>query len=361
MSEFQVKKNDLSSTRVISTVNTNALNSGQIKVKIDAFSFTANNITYWAMGDQLGYWQFFPASDNTTEDWGLIPVWGFADVVESKHENIAIGERIFGYFPPASECLMEPTKVMDSLWFDGTAHRQKLPSGYNMYRRVHAEPGYNQAHDSLRMLLFPLHITSFCIHDMLSTQNWFGAEQILIISASSKTSLGLAFALKEDPNSPAVIGMTSTRNQGFVNETGYYDESVTYEQNQHIDASKKTVIVDMACNGELLGKIHSHLGDNMLYCSNVGLTHWGQTAKGPGFNKERSHMFFAPAHIQQRYQDWGAAEFENKSATFMQRAAADSAQWLEITPVSGLAGLAKIFGDVSQGTLPAKQGLIIKL
>ncbi len=228
MSEFQVHKHDISQSRIveISPGGESALAAGQVKAKVDAFSFTANNITYWAMGDKLAYWQFFPATDNADSEWGIIPVWGFADIIESAHNEVQVGERLFGYFPTANELVMQPAKVSTGLWFDGSSHRLKLPPGYNMYRRVEAEPGYNpepnSEHDALRMLLFPLHITSFCIHDLLSSKDWFGAEQIIILSASSKTSLGLAFALKEDVTAPQVVAMTSKRNLEFVEQTGYY-------------------------------------------------------------------------------------------------------------------------------------------
>ncbi len=72
-------------------------------------------------------------------------------------------------------------------------------------------------------------------------------------------------------------------------------------------------------------------------------------------------MFFAPAHIQQRYQDWGATRFEQRATAFMQRAAAASTQWLEVIQLDGLHGLAAHFSAVSQGQLPASQGLIIKI
>jgi hypothetical protein len=361
MTQFQVHKSDLSQTRVVNQSVQQELQAEQVRVKIDAFSFTANNITYWAMGDKLAYWQFFPAIDNESSDWGVIPAWGFADVVASKHTEVPVGERLFGYFPTADMLVMQPVKVSMGLWFDGSPHRSKLPPGYNMYRRVAAEPAYNPAHDALRMLLFPLHITSFCIHDMLASQEWCGAEQILIISASSKTSLGLAFALQEDPSAPQVIGLTSKRNLDFVQQTGYYQQALSYDALDDIDSSLKTVLVDMSGNGELISQLHAKLQDNMLFSSHVGLTHWDETDKGPGFIAERSKMFFAPGHIQQRYLDWGPEKFEARATAFMQRAAADSGRWLEITTAHGLSGLSEQFEAISQGLLPAKQGLIIKL
>lgn len=361
MSEFQVHKQDINQTRLVIQEHQVELQASQVRVKIEAFSFTANNITYWAMGDKLAYWQFFPASDNESSDWGIIPAWGFGEVVESSHDEVRVGERLFGYFPTAHELVMQPNKVSAGLWFDSMPHRAHLPTGYNMYRRVLNDPNYDSKNDALRMLLFPLHITSFCIHDMLSSQDWMGAEQIIITSASSKTSLGLAFALQEDPAAPKVVGITSSSNLNFVEQTGYYQQSVTYAVLDDIDSSLKTVIVDMSGNGELISQLHTKLQDNMLFSSHVGLTHWDETDKGPGFIAERSQMFFAPAHIQQRYLDWGADKFEAQANAFMHRAAEDSARWLEINQVAGLSGLREQFKAVSQGLIPAQQGLIIKL
>ena len=215
MKQFQVHKQDIKQTRLVEVKNANELSVGQVKVKIAAFSFTANNISYWATGDKLAYWQFFPAAENANGAWGIIPVWGFADVVASNHVEVLEGERLFGYFPTTEEWVMQPTKVSQGLWFDGSSHRLELPVSYNMYRRV-KELENNPQRDALQMLLFPLHITSFCLHDMLSESNWFDAEQIIITSASSKTSLGLAFALHEDESSPEVIAMTSAGNLDFV-------------------------------------------------------------------------------------------------------------------------------------------------
>ena len=55
-----VRKNPLSETELHRTAPL-PLATGQVRVQIDCFALTANNITYAAMGDMLQYWQFFPA------------------------------------------------------------------------------------------------------------------------------------------------------------------------------------------------------------------------------------------------------------------------------------------------------------
>ena len=364
MAEFQVLKKQFSESRLIDGPETDqppVPGDGQVVVKIDSFSFTANNITYAAAGNQLGYWQFFPPSGPDTEGWGIIPVWGFADVIESNNEEIAVGERLFGYFPPASYLTMTPTRVSGRRFFEGSAHRAQLPAGYNSYSRVNHEPGYSRAMDKERMLLWPLHLTSFCLWDKLKDQNWYDAQQIIVLSASSKTSIGLAYALDSDDSAPVTVALTSERNQAFVQSLDVYDRCLAYEALADIDVGLPTVIVDMSGSGELLGQLHGHLGDNMKHCINVGLTHWDELQPGEGVNAQRSEFFFAPSHIQKRMKDWGPESFAVKTSAFLQETAAKSRQWLKLRSVDGLAALAELYPDVCEGRLPADEGLIVTL
>ena len=360
MTEFQIRKDNFATTRLIETEPLN-IDDGEILLHVNHFSFTANNITYAVMGEQLRYWQFFPPHGEAAADWGIIPVWGFATVAQSKAEGIGVGERIFGYFPPASQVKMRPAKVSAATFFDGAAHRAELPPGYNLYRRVTAEPGYDAAMDRERMLLYPLFVTAFSLHDMLQDNDWYGAQQVVVGSASSKTSIGLAYALAEDKNAPSVIGLTSERNLNSVQKLGLYNSVTSYDRLSEIDADKATVIVDMSANGEMLGRLHSHLGDNMRFCSNVGLTHWEAAKPGAGFIRERSEMFFAPVHIQKRMQEWGPEGFEKKSSAFITRTALKSRDWLKMTSVNGLQGLERIYDDVCHGRIAPEQGLIVEV
>lgn len=362
MPEFQVKKEQFTECRVVDGAPaTAALADGQIRVRVERFAYTANNITYAATGDRIGYWQFFPPGADDSGDWGIIPVWGFAEIAESRAGDLPVGERVFGYFPPATTFDMTPVNVAEAGFVDGAEHRASLPPGYNRYQRVAAEPGYNPAGDDLRMLLWPLHITSFCLWDSLQDNDWYDAEQLLIVSASSKTSIGLAYALADDESSPPVIGITSQRNQAFVDKLGLCSKSMSYDDLESIDADKKTVIVDMAGNAGTLSALHTRLGDNMRRCINVGLTHWGDTGSSGGMIRERSEFFFAPAHIQKRFKDWGPEGFARKTSGFVASTAARSRDWLELAEIDGLAGLAAVHKDVCSGQVDASKGLIVRL
>lgn len=361
--QFQIRKDKYASGRLVETpsIDQIKIQEGEILVKIDRFAYTANNITYAVAGDMLGYWQFFPPHNADQKDWGVIPVWGFADVISSKNEGIPVGDRLYGYFPPSETLTLSPTRISDRTFIDGAAHRSKLPAGYNMYRRVLAEPGYNRAHDKARMVLFPLHLTSFCLWDALVFKEWHGAKQVVILSASSKTSIGLAFALHQDDTAPTVIGLTSSRNLEMVKGLELYDNAMTYDQVSEIDATIPTVIVDMSGNKSLMKQLYNHLGDNMNYCINVGITHWDQAGGNDESLKVRSEFFFAPSHIQMRLKDWGPDGFEKKTSSFLKASMTRAAEWLTFEELDGLQGLSEIHEDMCAGNIAADKGLVVIL
>lgn len=364
MSEFQVSKKNYVECRIVDIdLSASTLAEGEVLVKIDKFALTANNITYAVVAEQIGYWQFFPphVPAELQVEWGVLPVWGFADVVKSNNPEVPEGERLFGYFPPATHLVMHPSKVGPMAWIDAMSHRNALPAGYNIYRKVEAEPNYNKAHEDDRMLLYPLHITSFALYDYFQSNDWFGATQLVMISASSKTSTGLAYGVKNDDKAPSQVALTSTRNKQMVAGLGVYDTTLSYDQIAQIDASKPTIIVDMSGNGQVLNDLHKHLADNMKFCSNVGVTHWKEMKTGPDFIKSRSEFFFAPSQLQKRIKEWGMEGFEKQSAQYLAHSFAKSREWLQMTDIAGLQGMADIYPDVCEGKIPPEAGLTIRM
>ena len=358
--QFQVNQSIFIKNRLVETPASDLeLAEGDVLVKIEKFAYTSNNITYAAAGNMIGYWQFFPPRGNNTDGWGVIPVWGFAEVVASKSNEIPVGDRVFGYFPPAKYLKMKPVGSNEKRFIDGSEHRSKLPGGYNLYRRVNNEKNYTQEFDRERMLLFPLHLTSFCLWDALKDKDWYGAKQILILSASSKTSTGLGYALKEDKDAPTVIGVTSLKNLETVDSLNIYNQCLTYDKVTTIDPTIPTVIVDMSGNANVLAALHMHLGDQMKFTSNVGLTHWANTKAQEGIISDRSEFFFAPCHIQKRLKDWGPEGFDNKTNSFLIETAAKTKAWLKFKKLDGLSQLAAIHPKVCIGALPADVGLIV--
>ena len=369
MAEFQTHKNDITRTRLVdcgNDIDDFTLADGEILLKVERFSFTANNVTYAAIGAQIGYWQFFPphATGPDNADWGIVPVWGFGEVVASKNEVIEIGERCYGYFPLADYLKILPMRISGARFVDGAHHRADLPAVYNNYDRL-GKDSANAVNDNLRALLNPLYGTSFCLCDALEEENYRDAEQVVILSASSKTAIGLAFGLSQiDGPRPAIIGLTSPGNIGFVEKTGSYDNVIGYDRLDTLP-NKPSVLVDMSGNRAVIGAAHGLLGDNMRWCHNVGLTHWDnrQTKKDPAAGQlisERSAMFFAPGHIARRAKEWGSDDFNQKVAGFLADGMAHAGKWMNVHETSGLAQFAPIYDRVVIGDLRPEEGIIIK-
>jgi len=96
--ELLVRKDHLPTTTV-RTSPLGPLADGQVRVGIERFALTSNNITYAAMGDAMQYWQFFPVADSGNGVvWGRIPVWGFGTVRESRHPDVAVGNTCMATF-----------------------------------------------------------------------------------------------------------------------------------------------------------------------------------------------------------------------------------------------------------------------
>lgn len=122
ITDFCVRKDQLATT-TLRTRPATPLPEGQVRVGIATFALTSNNITYAAMGDAMQYWQFFPVADAGEEPWGRIPVWGFGTVTESRHPQVAVGERLYGYFPMSSSVDLTPEKLSAQAFSDAAPRR----------------------------------------------------------------------------------------------------------------------------------------------------------------------------------------------------------------------------------------------
>ena len=99
--ELWVDRTNFRNTRIVEASQPE-LGEGEIRVAIDKFAITSNNVGYAVSGDMIGYWQYFPTGE---EPWGKVTVWGMADVVESNSPDIKVGERLYGFFPMSSQKL----------------------------------------------------------------------------------------------------------------------------------------------------------------------------------------------------------------------------------------------------------------
>jgi len=186
------------------------LAGGCIRLKVGPWALTANNVTYMLTGDQIGYWHYFNPSDydihmDETDGikWGRMPVWGYGEVTQSNCADVKVGQLLYGFLPVADSFDMRPVKLTPHGFQDGMAHRTKLHSLYNSYTFVDSDPSFGVHQDKER-----------------------GAVPI--------------------------AALTSERNESFTKGTDFYDRVYTYDTITDMNPDIKTVIVDMAGNGDVM-------------------------------------------------------------------------------------------------------------
>ncbi|HSC64301.1 MAG TPA: DUF2855 family protein [Caldimonas sp.] len=361
---FTVGRRDLRRTQWRETPPA-ALAAGEARLRIDLFALTANNVTYGAFGEAMHYWDFFPTGDAES---GCIPVWGFATVSETRVDGVDVGERFYGYWPMADEVVLAPVRVIAEGFFDGAPHRRELAEVYNRYLRCSSDPLYRPETESLRALLQPLFITSFLIDDFLADNAFFGAQTVLVSSASSKTAYGLGFCLarrRGEPGHPTVIGLTSAANLAFTRALGCYDEVTAYDALGSLAAGDRAVYVDMSGDAALRADVHERWGDRLAYSCSVGGTHWQALGGGKGLPGPRPVLFFAPAQIKKRVAEWGATGLQERLAAswdaFVERVADEQAPWLQVVSASGREAVQSTYLDLLAGRVAAAEGRVLRL
>lgn len=354
-------KRALGQTRIDTVDMPLSLADGEVVLKIDRAAVTTNNITYAAFGDAMQYWGFFPTGE---ADWGHMPVWGFADVIMSNAEGVEVGERFYGYYPLASHIKMNAVRVKRRGFYDGAAHRLSLTSAYNHYVRCSADPAYRPAMENYQMLVRPLFITSFMGADFLQDNNFFGAKQIVVSSASSKTAYGTAFCLM-DKYDVRLIGLTSAGNQPFVDGLRCYHESVTYDELARLSADVPTLYLDFSGSEELRAKVHHHFGDALVYDCFAGSAQNTSYIRDTELPGPKPQAYFAPTQIGKRNIDWGHdvvnERFNAAQLEFIEWASDVKQPRMEITESKGFEEARGLITRLHEGRIDPRQGHVVLL
>jgi hypothetical protein len=362
VSTFVVDRKDLHRARWVQR-EAAPLADGEARLRIDLFALTANNITYAAFGEAMNYWAFYPTAD---ADTGCIPVWGFADVFESRADGVAVGERFYGYFPIADQVVLQPARIGPAGFSDGAAHRRELHAVYNHYGRCSADAGYRAELEAQQALLRPLFTTSFLIDDFLADNAFFGARTVLLSSASSKTAYGTAHCLalrRGAADAVRIVGLTSPANLAFTQGLDCYDEVLPYDAVASLAADKPAVYVDFSGSAPLRASVHAHFGERLAYSCSVGGTHWDELGSGKGLPGPRPTLFFAPAQVKKRLADWGPAGLQQRTAAawqaFMRPVTDPARPWMQVVHGRGTAVVEATYALLLSGKAKPQDGHVL--
>lgn len=372
MPDLLINRRELTSFEVHESVKP-TIEAGQAVLALDRFGMTSNNLTYAPTGSAMGYWKYFPAD----RGWGRMPVWGFADVIESAADGLGAGTRLFGLFPPSSYAVLQPGQIERWGFEDASAHRAGLPQVYNTYLRAGGDPLYSPNSEDHLALLRILFLTAFLLADFIRTAvDSAPVDTIIVSSASSKTALAAAHELRQR-QPVSIVALTSTRNTEFVRATGAYDHVMAYEGIAELEPSN-SVYVDFAGNADVRKRVHERLGPRLARSIVVGVAHWNRLGddriehraanqgEGEAFALRPGQLpgpvpefFFAGDPIARHVEESGVDGLWATVAESWQRFMTWTDSWLAIEHARGASGIEHAYRAVVSGELDPSAGFVI--
>ena len=190
-----------------------------VRVKIDLVAITSNNLSYARNGTLLHWWELYPvpssapAPFNNNEEWGIVPAWGYGQVIESNITAIEVGSSLFGFWPTSSYPIDLKLEVWQAPghWSEVSEHRRQNMTVYNRYIQVKGQPSDQdrgilagvqtvwQCAYLLNAVTFPFRKDGIPIHPLGFGHEWSTQDAdlskavVISLSAASKTARSLAW------------------------------------------------------------------------------------------------------------------------------------------------------------------------
>ena len=247
-----------------------------------------------------------------------------------------------------------------SAFRDAGPHRTNHAVVYTGFRNVADDPDFRPELANEYLLLWGMFMTSFLADDYLADNNFHDAQQTLVTSASSKTSISLAACLAKRGGHRAV-GLTSERNRAFVEGLGLYDQVTTYDEIDQLDSSAASGMVDMAGSGTVRTNVHNHFADNLQYSLTVGATHWEDMAGEAALPDPTPEMFCAPGQSAKRAKEWGPDELARRVDGAFASLLDSSSGWLTVDHRTGADGMQQVYDQLVNGTADPSSGFIVSM
>lgn len=326
------------------------LRDGEVRLAVERFGLSTNNVTYARLGDSImPYWKAFPAP----EGYGRVPVWGFAEVQESRHPEIAEGTRVYGFLPTSSHVVVAARKTPDGFDDAGTDRDFMHP----WYRR-YVEVAERTPVDSQIALFRPLFPAAFTFDEFLVRNDYFGAGTVVITSASTKTAVALASLLAKRPRI-ATLAVTSPENVGWVEGLDRYDAVTSYEALSPAQVDGAVVYADFTGALPRLSLVYSRLRGALVHTALIGYTNPGAQILWPQLSDPDPAVFFCPEHEDQAVAEEGRDAYFSRYLTAERNMIESSAGWLALREHQGPEAAAEVFTALSKGNQPPNVGHVI--
>jgi hypothetical protein len=315
------------------------LEPGMVRLGVEVLALTSNNVTYAALGERAGYLTAFPAPPG----FGRVPAWGFAVVEASAHGDVAVGSRYFGLLPMSTDLTVRPAPTETGSFLDTSAHRGGLDDSYRRYRPA-GEPDHL---DPLRAVVQTIYPACLQLADHVTGMNAdAGPMTVVLSSASSKTAIGTAERLAQEPGI-RTHGLTSPVNIAFTAGLGVYDQVSAYDDLGTLATDGPAVFLDFTRNPDLVTSVHHLLGNRLRRTVLIGGTHSVEPLELPGLPE--AERFFAPAQQALQRTKVGDLAYEQRLAAGEQQFLHRAAEWLRVNEQTGPAALRTAFRALLAG------------
>jgi hypothetical protein len=351
--DFLVDQNDATKFKIHSAQNRSIVCSldNRALIRIERLAFSANNILYITMGHENRYWDLFPGK----KPFGSPPAWGIGTVIDSQSPHLAIGERLFGFFPIASHCVLEPETLGTKHIVDLAPRRQSLAAAYNRYTRID-DDHYDGSVGDWRLVLRPLALVGLLASHVLMDNAFFGADELYVTSASSKTGIGVGCLSKAINPEIQVVGLTSMERVEYVQSLSVYDQVISYSETSSIQA-RASVLFDLTGNQSLVADLHRCLGHSLLKSWAAGRSHWSSSeGEAEGVETER---FFSPKIMMQYISKWGGHKFEEHFASAIDKLRSVLEPHTCIEGINERAQLENVYRSFLENRIDVKNGYVV--
>lgn len=264
-------------------------------------------------------------------------------------------------------------KIRRDGFSDIGSHRSMHAPVYTTFTRTNLDAYYADSStdgENRQALLRGLFLTSFLADELLRELSYFGAKNVIIVSASSKTALGIAQRIRSrnlEAQDVNLIGLTSSKNTDFVYNTKFYNSVLTYDKvsSKLADICKgDAVVVDMSGNSDILQSIDKVLKRSIKHCMAVGLSHHESYSKTPlslTYEGAAPKFFFAPSEATRRSKAWGSKEYERRTSDALDMYVKSSYDWMKVGTVHGKEEVKNLWSSAYKGFLDPGVGMIASM
>ena len=224
-----VSKTNSSENHIVSTDASllPSLAPNNIRVQVRLISLTSNNLTYARLGAIANWWDAFPVPDflpspyNDEQIYGIVPVWGYAEIISSHTKYLEPGTIFYGFWPSSTlpiDLQLEPTEPAGH-YIDLTPHRQAMWSYYHRYICAAKTLDFNSPTLAAELVFKPLfgcshslnaHVLGpLALHPAQANTPWssradLSSTAIISLSASGKTARAFNDAVLNARQTPAL-------------------------------------------------------------------------------------------------------------------------------------------------------------